>query len=99
MEIAKKHVDYYHDRFNYLLTRETPKPEATEADIAKLEQKQLHNDSLFIQELNGFLFRDQGISREIKKAVIASIRTISTRSELEIEKLMKRSPEFADGHY
>jgi hypothetical protein len=96
MEIAKKHVDYYFDRFSHLLTKDIPKPGATQEDIAKLEQKQLKDDSLFVQELNGFLYRDQGVGKDIKAAVIASIRTISTRPAVEIENLLKRSPQFAD---
>lgn len=99
MEIIKRHVDYYHNRFSHLLTREELKQEATPEDKEKQEQKQMLDDSLFIQELNGFLFRDQGIGKDIKIAVIASIKTISTRSISEISNLLKRSPQFADGCY
>jgi hypothetical protein len=96
VEIAKTYIDYYLDRFSILLTREEPKPGATQENIAKLEQKQLNDDTMFVQELNGFLYRDQGVSKDIKAAVIASIRTISTRTAAEIDSLLKRSPQFAD---
>jgi len=96
VEISKTYIDYYLDRFSHLLTREEPKPGATQEDIAKLEQKQLNDDTIFVQELNGFLYRDQGVGKDIKAAVIASIRIISTRTEAEIVSLLKRSPQFAD---
>ena len=83
MELSKPYIDYYLDRFSHLLTREEPKPGATQEDIAKLEQKQLNDDIIFIQELNGFLYRDQGIGKDIKTAVIASIRKY--RPELKLK--------------
>ncbi|QGQ95652.1 hypothetical protein EHS13_12535 [Paenibacillus psychroresistens] len=96
MEISKTYVDYYLDRFSHLLTREEPKPGATQEEIAKIEQKQLNDDTIFIQELNGFLYRDQGVGKDIKTAVITAIKAISTRTEAEIVSLLKRSPQFAD---
>lgn len=103
MNTLKEYVDYYHNRFSQLLTPEPPKvfrlnttQEEKETYEERKKQEQLNKDTLFVKELDGFLYRDQGVGKDIKNAVIASVRTISIRTSVEIDNLLKRSPQFVD---